>query len=104
MDHLPTDPFPSDHASVGMAFAVAVWLWGRHIQSTKLKFFGLVLIVSALVMSATRMSVAIHRPTDVIAGTFIGMLVAYILHLSFHFSRKLRWVIEKLIWIEEWVM
>lgn len=55
----------------------------------------------ALIMSATRMSVAIHRPTDVIVGTFVGMLVAYILHLSFHFSRKLRWVMDGLIRVEE---
>jgi len=104
MDHLPTDPFPSDHASVGMAFAVAVWLWGRHIQSKKLKNIGRVLILAALVMSATRMSVAIHWPTDVIVGSFIGILVAYLLHLSFHFSRTLWWVMDKLISIEEYVL
>ena len=103
LDHLPTDPFPSDHAAVSATIAMSTMLWWiKH----KDKFFirlSIFFWVACGVMSVSRVGVAIHWPTDIIVGIIVGVVVAYIL-LS---SRVWRWLkkrlLKPLIKFEEWL-
>mgnify|MGYP001795780194 CR=1 FL=1 len=59
--------FPSSHAA--MSFAAAV-IFTYHYPSLWLLFFGL-----ALLISWTRVYVGVHFPSDVLAGTVVGLLM-----------------------------
>lgn len=81
LPHLPTAPFPSDHAAVSRWFFMALRLWSLFLwvqtRSSLLIFFGL----SSIVMCLSRIAVWVHWPTDIIAGfciaTFVGMLLIH---------------------------
>ena len=60
--------FPSNHAAISGALAVAVLLVHRRL--------GVVAVVAALAMGASRIYVGSHYPHDVVAGLLIGGLVA----------------------------
>lgn len=103
MDHLPTAPFPSDHAAVWCAVAMATLLWATHNGHTGLTIIGVFLLVWSVIMSLARVGVAIHRPTDVIAGFIIGILVAVLLHQYLYTDSVFRSILTWLIWIQEWM-
>lgn len=79
MEHLPTAPFPSDHASVWFAVGMSTLLWAYKHDKKLLKIVGWVLLVWAWIMSATRVGVGIHWPTDVLVWAFLWMFVAWAL-------------------------
>lgn len=85
LSHVPSDPFPSDHASVSAAIAMATMLWW--IQHNDKFFIRLSWFFwfACLAMSISRIAVAVHRPTDIIAGIGVGMVSASLL------SRKPLW-------------
>jgi hypothetical protein len=60
----PDSSFPSDHAAAAFAIAVAALLIYRHA--------GRVLLVLAVAAAASRLLVAAHYPTDVLAGALVG--------------------------------
>jgi undecaprenyl-diphosphatase len=60
--------FPSNHATLAAAAAVCLWFVSIRL--------GLVASVCALAMAASRVWVGAHYPHDVVAGTFVGALVA----------------------------
>lgn len=65
----PTDySFPSNHAAISGAVAVAVLLVNRRL--------GIVAVAAALVMSASRVYVGSHYPHDVVVGLVVGGVVA----------------------------
>ncbi len=65
--------FPSDHATGSFAIAMAIWL--RH------RVAGTVAFLLAFVISAGRVAVGTHYPTDVVAGAVLGCLAATLLYL-----------------------
>jgi undecaprenyl-diphosphatase len=103
LSHLPTDPFPSDHAAVSAAIAMATTLWWiRHGDKLFLRlawFFWL----ACGAMSVSRIAVAVHRPTDIIVGICVGVLSAWVL---LH-QRVWWWVkthlLPPLIRLEKWL-
>ncbi len=69
----PTDySFPSGHALSSFASAIAIFMWNRRT--------GMVAIVFAILVSATRLYFYVHYPTDILAGMIFGItlgLIAY---------------------------
>jgi membrane-associated phospholipid phosphatase len=65
----PTDySFPSNHAAIAGALAVAVLLVHRGL--------GAVAVAAALAMGASRVYIGSHYPHDVVVGLIVGALVA----------------------------
>ncbi|QEV50263.1 phosphatase PAP2 family protein [Streptomyces vinaceus] len=60
--------FPSNHAAIGAAAAVALLFVSRRL--------GAVAVVAALLMAGSRVWVGAHYPHDVVAGLAVGALVA----------------------------
>ena len=83
LEHLPTNSFPSDHAAVSMAFAIAlvcgvIYVIVRyskkndtshtHFMENRKKFIwlGVFFLAASLIMSVARVAVGVHRPTDIL--------------------------------------
>ncbi|MFD4969924.1 phosphatase PAP2 family protein [Streptomyces sp. NPDC058424] len=62
--------FPSNHAAIAAAAAVALLLVSRRV--------GAIACVAAVAMAASRVWVGAHYPHDVAAGLLTGALVAYV--------------------------
>jgi undecaprenyl-diphosphatase len=60
--------FPSNHATVAAAAAIALFFVSRRL--------GAVAAVAALAMAVSRVWVGVHYPHDVVAGVAVGALVA----------------------------
>ena len=72
LTHLPSDwSFPSGHAGAGFAVAWAMFL----VMPRK---WGVPAVIVAALVALSRVYVGVHYPTDVIAGTVLGMIAAYI--------------------------
>ena len=67
----PTDSsFPSNPATVGFSVATAIWLYNRRL--------GALLLVLATLFGLSRIYCGVHYPLDIIAGTLLGALSAYL--------------------------
>jgi undecaprenyl-diphosphatase len=66
--------FPSNHAAIAAASAVALLLADRRI--------GLVALPFALLLGASRVWIGVHYPHDVLAGLALGALLAGALMLA----------------------
>ena len=100
-DILPTSSFPSDHAVVSMAFAMATLLWWLY---NRRKFFtrsGIFFIIISLVMTACRILTLVHWPSDIFAGLFLWALVPLILMIRPIRYALLRYVINPVIRFEQ---
>lgn len=76
---LPTSSFPSDHAAVSMSFAMATLFWGIKNKDSKFIWFGIVFLLFSLIMCFSRVTIAVHWPTDIIWGIIVGLFVIAIL-------------------------
>ncbi|KUN25205.1 hypothetical protein AQJ23_17760 [Streptomyces antibioticus] len=78
--------FPSNHAAIAAAAAVALLFVSRRL--------GAVAAVAALAMAVSRVWVGVHYPHDVLAGVLVGALVAVTAMLALRrWSRSLaRWI------------
>lgn len=61
--------FPSNHAAVAAAAAMAIWLTDRRL--------GAIAVPAALLMAASRVWIGVHYPHDVLIGLATGALVAW---------------------------
>ncbi|WP_406430491.1 phosphatase PAP2 family protein [Streptomyces sp. NBC_00631] len=66
--------FPSNHAAIAAAAAVALLFVSRRLGS--------VAVVAALAMAASRVWVGVHYPHDAVAGLVVGGLVALLSMLT----------------------
>jgi membrane-associated phospholipid phosphatase len=104
LKHLPTMSFPSDHAAVSMAFAIATYYFSRLLQLERAKntmrWWAIFFVIWSIVMSLARVAVWVHRPTDILAGWVVWILAVII-------SRYIptgiyNWIIsleKKIMWI-----
>ena len=101
---LPTSSFPSDHAVVSMAFAMATLL--RWIYN-KRKFFtwsGLLFIIISLVMTVCRILTLVHWPSDIVAGLWLWILVPLLLMIRPIRYLLLRGIVNPIIRFEQWII
>jgi undecaprenyl-diphosphatase len=66
--HAPDPGFPSDHATASFAIAVALLLCNRR--------WGLLALAMAVVVCIGRVGMAVHFPSDVLAGAALGSATA----------------------------
>ena len=76
---LPSASFPSDHAAVTMSIAMMSLFRGIKNKDKKFLRFGGILIIFSLLTWFARVSSGVHRPTDILAGSSIGIIVPLIL-------------------------
>lgn len=76
---LPTSSFPSDHAAISMWFAMATLLWGIKNKDRKFIWFWVIFLIFSLVMCVSRVTIAVHWPTDIIWGIIVWIVVSIIL-------------------------
>lgn len=103
-DILPTSSFPSDHAVVSMAFAVATLLWWLY---TKKKIFTrswIVFMVISLIMTLCRILTLVHWPTDIIAWLFLWALVPCLLMIRPIRYILIKYIINPIIRFEQWII
>ena len=83
LSHVPTISFPSDHAAISMAIAVGFFLQieanrgeQRRTNSALLLFrlLAFSLFIFSIIMWISRIAVAIHRPTDILAWWIIWII------------------------------
>lgn len=72
--HRPTYSFPSDHAAFLFALGFSFWLSGY-------KKLAVAIFISAIAISAARIAVGVHFPSDVISGAILGVLIAWLINL-----------------------
>ncbi len=93
LEDLPNVSFPSDHTTLSMAIATSSLVWW--IKS-KNKFFiivSFVLFVFSFTMWFSRVLGGYHRPTDIIAGIFLGAMVPIIM-----IHKKVFWFFKKFVY------
>ena len=98
---LPTSSFPSDHAVVSMAFAMATLLWWMCYRR---KFFtgsGLFFIIISLIMTACRILTLVHRPSDILAWLILWALVSSLLMIRPIRYALLEYIINPIIRFEQ---
>jgi len=76
---MPSSSFPSDHAALSMGIAMMSLFRGIKNKDKKFLRFGGILIIFSLVTSFARITSWVHRPTDIIAGSVVGILVPLVL-------------------------
>lgn len=103
-DYLPEASFPSDHATMSMAIAVATLLYGLRYKKKWYIYFSLFLFAISGIMGYARISIGIHWPTDVLGGYVVGVVVPVILFLPKIYGFIKKWVIDRLIELEEKVV
>ena len=99
---LPVSSFPSDHAVVSMAFAMATLLWWLY---NKKKFFTrswIVFIIISLIMTLCRILTLVHRPSDIIAWLWLWMIVPLLLMIRPVRYALIRHIINPIIRFEQW--
>ncbi|MCT4617257.1 MAG: phosphatase PAP2 family protein [Candidatus Gracilibacteria bacterium] len=72
MSHVPDASFPSDHAAVSVSFLTGLFLFNY-------KKVGYFFSIFVLLMLISRIIVGVHWPFDIIVGSIIGVLSAFII-------------------------
>ena len=68
----PHDSFPSGHATVFFALAVALYTYD--------KVWGSIFFVVAVLVALSRVIAGVHFPIDILTGAFIGSGIGYLVH------------------------
>ena len=90
LNSIPTDSFPSDHASVGMSIALTTLILGYRYHNTQMIKIGWIFIAFTLIMNISRITIGVHRPADIIWGMGVGIIAALLLTYApvYHFLTK----------------
>jgi undecaprenyl-diphosphatase len=101
---LPQSSFPSDHAVVSMSFAVATLIRGYKTKNKVLLRFGYILVLIAIIMSGCRIITVVHRPSDILGGFIVAILIPLLLGCTPLFTHLKKWLISPLIKAQEWIL
>lgn len=78
LSSIPTDAFPSDHATVGMSIAMTtLLLWYKNNNKNMIVAWRIFMSFT-LIMNFSRITIGVHRPLDILWGMIVGIMVAYI--------------------------
>ncbi len=91
LEHIPDASFPSDHASVWIAFISSLFLfWFSTVGVVIFPFF--------IIMLLSRVAGGVHWPLDIMAGTLIGFLSSFIIYKSQKLTifNKVNWFFIKI--------
>lgn len=90
LKNIPTDSFPSDHATVGMSIALTTLILGYRYHNTQMIKIGWIFIAFTLIMNISRITIGVHRPADIIWGMGVGIISALLLTYApvYHFLTK----------------
>ncbi len=102
--YLPVSSFPSDHATVSMAIAVATLLWGIQHKDKKFRIFGYFLIGISLLMSFSRVAVGVHWFSDVVAGLCLGVIIPFFLSRKCISNFLEKYFFSYLIKVQEFIL
>lgn len=100
-DHVPTKPFPSDHAAVSSAIAMATLLWGIKTKNKFYIFWWICLWIFSIIMCFSRIGAWVHWPTDIFVGTLIWMSVSIVLLQDYIFVFLKAKILYPLVKIEK---
>jgi len=75
LGHHSTGSFPSGHASFFFPLAVALFIFDKRLGSILFLFISL--------MGFARIVCGVHWLTDILAGAFLGILVVFLVYISF---------------------
>ena len=78
---LPSSSFPSDHAAVSMSIAIASLLRGITYKDKKYIGFGVLGVIFSIIMCGSRIATGVHRPTDIIWGMLVGIVIPSLLFI-----------------------
>jgi len=84
-----------------MVIALMIYRVGRHRDLQFFKVLGLVLIACSVLMSVSRVAVGVHRPTDILAGWGVAIIVVYLVTLTPIRKRQKHYIIKPLITLQE---
>jgi undecaprenyl-diphosphatase len=98
---LPDSSFPSDHAVVGMSIAVASLIRWYKTKNKNLIFFAYFLILVALIMSLCRVVTIVHRPSDILGGFLLAILIPLLLNRPFLLQYLKKRLIAPIIILQE---
>lgn len=98
---LPSSSFPSDHAIVSFTIATATLMYWIHSKNKFYKRISILFYAFATVMSFSRITIWVHRTTDIIAWAFLWCLVPIILIQKNIFWLLDKYILQNLVKIEE---
>ena len=101
---LPNSSFPSDHAAMSMWFAM--WILIRWIKNKDKKYIWLwiVFLIFSLIMWFSRVMVWVHRPTDIIWGFLIWIIIPLILSRNSIYKLLKKILIDPLIKLQKLII
>ncbi|MGO4341144.1 phosphatase PAP2 family protein [Pedococcus sp. 2YAF34] len=87
--HLPGQSFPSGHAqAAATGFTVALFVLWPWLRSSGMRRASVVVaVVATLVIGYSRVALAAHFVSDVVAGYFVGVMWTVVLAAAFHVWR-----------------
>ncbi len=100
-EHVPDAPFPSDHAAISFAIAMASTLVAIKEKNKTLLRISLVLWMFAIIMGFSRIAAGVHWPTDIIWGAIVGIISAIVFFKKSIFNFLNKYIFSFIIKLEE---
>ena len=101
---LPVSSFPSDHAVVSMAFAMAALVWWIYTRKKFFTWSGVILLLVSFVMTICRILTLVHWPTDIVAWLGLWIIIPLIFIIRPIRYAFLRYLINPIINLEQWIV
>jgi membrane-associated phospholipid phosphatase len=102
LKYIPQNAFPSDHAALSFAIATTTILYALKRKNKNLLVIGIILATASGIMSASRVALGAHRPTDILMGFAVAIGVSYLLTRDHLYTRSKKNIFTPIIQLEKW--